>query len=361
VNVSTSWLLITVIMVGLFAPRIHGWLPGISALGAVLVALGYTLILAVSVLIHELGHAFTARTVGWTGSTIEITLWGGHTTFNEVDSTPGRSLVVSFAGPAANLILGGMAIAAVLTLDPAGVPRALLVMGAWGNLLLGVFNLLPGLPLDGGRLVEAIGWRVSGSRATGTIAAGWAGRIVALLGVAALVVSIVRDVNSPPFLELAIGIAVLLPLFTGAGSAIRYGRLRRRVEGLSLQALTSPLVILDPGSSVQDAEAAGVDRGTVVMVSMAAGSGPSLLRILPEAVAAVAPEDRRGTPATRAGVAADDAGRLTHDATGDAIVEAVISSVSGSALIVDDRGTPIGAIRRENLISALEGADQRNV
>jgi hypothetical protein len=42
-------------------------------------------------------------------------------------------------------------------------------------------------------------------------------------------------------------------------------------------------------------------------------------------------------------------------------VEAVISSVSGSALIVDDRGTPIGAIRRENLISALEGADQRNV
>jgi Zn-dependent protease len=357
VAVSTSWLLITVVMVALFAPRIHGWLPYVGAFGSILVALGYTLLLALSVLAHELGHAFTAKAFNWTGSTIEITLWGGHTTFREVNSTPARSLLVSVAGPLTNLVLGGAALAWILVAHPGGVPGALLSMAAWGNLLLGAFNLLPGLPLDGGRFVESLGWRLSGSRATGTVAAGWAGRIVAILGAAALVANVVRTPTVTPFIEVAIAITVLLPLWGGASSAIAHGRLHQRIERLDVPSLAAPVAVLAPEATVADAVAAGVSSGTVVIGAAVAPDGTrSLLRIHPDAVATVADEFRGRTPAVMAGVAADDMARVPLSAPGEALVDAVIGSTSGTALVLDQTGRIVGAVGQDQLIGALEAA-----
>ncbi len=361
IAVSTSWFLITVVMVAIFAPRIHGWLHGVSYTVAVLVALGYTLILALSVLAHELGHAFSAKAFRWTGSTIEITLWGGHTTFNEVNSTPLRSLAVSVAGPAVNLALGAAALVWLTLGHPAGVTGALLAMTAWGNLLLGAFNLLPGLPLDGGRFVESLAWKITGSRASGVIAAGWAGRIVTVLGGAWLVADFLRAPSALPYLQIVIAVAVLLPLWSGASASISYGRLRRRVETLDLGAVTCPVTLLESDASVADAEAAGVLDGTVVMSTVADRDGRQhRLWILPEAVAAVPAQERRGTPATRTGVVGDDADQLPQDATAEEIVDAVVASAAGAALLMDPHGRAVGAVRRDKLIAALERDDPKN-
>lgn len=361
IAVSTSWFLITVVMVALFAPRIHGWLPELSFAGAVLVAIGYTLILALSVLAHELGHAFSAKAYGWTESTIEITLWGGHTTFNEVNSTPLRSLVVSVAGPAVNLVLGGAALAWLQLGGPGGVAGALLAMTAWGNLLLGAFNLLPGLPLDGGRFVESLSWKITGSQALGIIAAGWAGRIVTVLGACWLVADFFRAPSAVPYLQIVIAVAVLLPLWSGAGASISYGKLRRRVETLDLETVTSPVTELRSDASVADAEAAGVLDGTVVMTTFVDPDGlRHRLLILPEAVATVPSGDRRGTPATRAGVVADSTDLVPAGAAAPEIVDTVIASGSGMALLTSADGRTVGAVRRVELIAALERDEGKN-
>lgn len=357
VALSTSWLLITVVMIVLFAPRIRSWLPSVSWPAAAGVALLYTVILAVSVLLHELAHAVAARSVGWTGSSIEITLWGGHTTFREIDSTPGRSLLVSLVGPAVNLLLGGLCWGLQEGLEPGDLTGLLLGMATWSNLAVGVFNLLPGLPLDGGRLVESAAWRITGSRAKGTIAAGWAGRILVVVGVAAAVGSWVAQRSAPSLLPLIVVVAVLLPLWTGAGAAIEHGRLRLRVASLSAGRLMVPVVMLPETASVADAVAQGV-RGRVVVLAREPGTG-HLLRILPEAVEAVPEPAMAGTPVARAGVVAEDAGLVTTAADGDDLVAAVATSVSGTVLVMDGADRCVGAILKEDVIAVLTGHDEK--
>ncbi|MFI5086691.1 MAG: site-2 protease family protein, partial [Actinomycetales bacterium] len=158
-----SWFVIAAFTVITFGPRL---LSGTPALGvnAYLIALVYALLLLFSVLVHELAHALMARTFGWPTQKIVLNLWGGHTQFENFTATPARSLVVAFAGPVANLVLAGAGwiVISVLPARPdtltLGVVGLLANIFMWANLLIGGFNVLPGLPLDGGRLVESIVW-----------------------------------------------------------------------------------------------------------------------------------------------------------------------------------------------------------
>lgn len=359
VAVSTSWFLITVGMVAVFAPSIRDVLPYLGWVAAAGVALLYALILAISVLLHEVAHAVAARAMGWKDSRIEITLWGGHTSFEADHPTPGQSVLVSVVGPAVNLILGGLGFALVQILHPTGVADLLLYMAVWSNLAVGVFNLLPGLPLDGGRIVESIGWKITGSQGKGTVAAGWAGRIVVLAIAAFLAWQVLVNKVDFGLFTLALLAVVLVPLWTGAGSSIKHGRLRTRLEGMSAQELISPVTMLPAGSSVAGAEAAGVYGRTVVLAEDP--SGAHLLRILPEAVDAVPPQLRAGTPVTQAGVLADDGVVLPPTADGDAIARAALASVSGTVLVVDSDGRCIGAVRREDVIAAIEGRVRKEI
>lgn len=357
VALSTSWLLITVGMVALFAPRIMQSLPSLGWLAAAGVALVYALILAVSVLLHEVAHALAARSVGWTGSSIEITLWGGHTSFREVNSTPGRSLYVSLVGPLVNLVLGGVGLLLMQGQALYGVPGLLLSMAVYSNLAVGVFNVLPALPLDGGRIVESLVWQITGSQAKGTIAGGWAGRVLVGLGVVFLAIFWIRAQDGAPIILLVLALVVLLPIWQGASAALRHGRLRRSLEQVNVQRLMSPVDMVPVGTSVAGAIDAGVLEGTVILAMDP--ERQHLLRVMPEAVLAVPEALRAGTPVTRAGVPADDAGVVTLASDGDALVRAVVESVSGTVLVVDQDGQCIGAVRREVVIAAIEGSGRK--
>lgn len=353
VALSTSWLLITVGMVALFTPRILESLPTLSWVAAAAVALAYAVILAISVLLHEVAHALAARSVGWTGSSIEITLWGGHTSFREVDSTPGRSLYVSLVGPLVNLVIGGVGLLLMQGQPLYGVPGLLLSMAVYSNLAVGIFNVLPALPLDGGRIVESLVWQLTGSQAKGTIAGGWAGRILVGLGVVALAVFWVRGAQGPSLILLVLAVVVLLPIWQGASAALNHGRLRLSLEQVNIEALMSPVEMVPAGTSVAGAIELGVLDGTVILAMDP--ERQHLLRVMPEAVLAVPEQLRAGTPVTRAGVPADDAGVVTLGSNGDALVRAVVESVSGTVLVVDQDGQCIGAVRREVVIAAIEG------
>ena len=115
-----SWFVITAFIVLVFGPRVINAFPGIG-LGAYAVALGYALLLAASVLLHELAHALTARAFGWPTTRIVLNLWGGHTQFATFNASPGRSLVVALAGPAANFVLAGVGWGILQVMAPGSV------------------------------------------------------------------------------------------------------------------------------------------------------------------------------------------------------------------------------------------------
>ena len=133
------------------------------------------LFLAVSVLVHELAHVLVARRLGIRASTITLFVFGGVSSMDDKATRPRTELLVSLAGPLASLslgLLGGLAIALTYAggagisagLENGSMPGVILYYLAIANLALGVFNLAPAFPLDGGRILSAVLWAATGDR-----------------------------------------------------------------------------------------------------------------------------------------------------------------------------------------------------
>lgn len=150
------------------------------------VALAYSmgvvmaLLLFSSVVLHELGHSLVARSQGIKVNSITLFLFGGIASIEEESKTPGKAFQVAIAGPVVSLglavLLGAIAYAVP---DPTSVVNVLASNLAWTNLILALFNLIPGLPLDGGQVLKAAVWKVTGSRFKGIH---WAARTGKILG-----------------------------------------------------------------------------------------------------------------------------------------------------------------------------------
>lgn len=138
----------------------------------------WSLVLLVSVIAHEAAHAVTAQAGGLHVQRIVCDVWGGHTSFLPVGLKPGRAAWVALAGPLANLALAVVALAVGLAV-PATASAAEPFL--WMNGALFLFNVLPGLPLDGGQVVSALAWKVTGDRTQGWFVGAWAGRGVTIL------------------------------------------------------------------------------------------------------------------------------------------------------------------------------------
>lgn len=153
------------------------------------------LVLLSSLLAHELAHALVARRVGVTTDSVTLWLFGGVTTLQGEAPTPKAAFRIAVAGPATSLALSVAFAGLAITLESAHI-AVIVVSVAWWlsavNLLLGLFNLLPGAPLDGGRVVRALLWQRHGDRVRAAVGAARAGRIVAIvlitLGLAEFVV-----------------------------------------------------------------------------------------------------------------------------------------------------------------------------
>jgi Zn-dependent protease/CBS domain-containing protein len=177
VGVSASWFLILFLYIFWFQDQFTQIL-GDSTLGfttAVLTALGFF----GSILLHELGHAFVARREGIDVTAIELFMFGGFTRMSRAADTPGQEFRIAAAGPAVTFLIAavGFAVgvlvmgfdafrdAATLRGDaPSDVFDLWLSFLVSINVLLLVFNLVPAFPLDGGRIAQAIAWRITGNR-----------------------------------------------------------------------------------------------------------------------------------------------------------------------------------------------------
>ncbi len=131
------------------------------------------LLLFGSVVLHELGHSLAARSQGIKVNSITLFLFGGVASIDRESKTPGEAFQVAIAGPAVSVTLFGLFYALSQALPPSSLGQNIVSGLAHINLVLALFNLIPGLPLDGGQVLKAAVWKLTGNRFQGVR---WAAR-----------------------------------------------------------------------------------------------------------------------------------------------------------------------------------------
>lgn len=261
------------------------WVGGVIAAAALLASL----------LVHELAHAIVARRNGVRVEGVTFWLFGGLAKLGSDAPTPRAEWRIAAVGPATNLVVGAAAFGAAQALAAFSAPQvAVAVAGyiVWVNAMLGVFNLLPAAPLDGGRILRAVLWRRHGSRERATVTAAKAGQVMGslLMGVGAMQFLLVSAVGG--VWTAIIGFFV----FGAAGAEARDTVTRNALEGLTVRDLLPPGEPLPavPGwrtvAAFLDTYQRTGDTRTVLPVQDFSGSPAGLVALAH--LAAVRPENR---------------------------------------------------------------------
>ncbi|WP_457208440.1 site-2 protease family protein [Nocardioides sp. P5_C9_2] len=230
VLVTSSWFLVAGLIAFAIAPRIELAQPG---LGFFKYAAGllFAVMLYLAVLVHEASHALVAQRYGYVVNSITLHFLGGMTEIDGAARKPRQEFWIAVVGPLASIAVGVVAAAAWFVV-PEGLVQVTIEGLAAANLLIGVLNLVPGLPLDGGRVLKAFVWGVSGNEHRGTLVAGWGGRITAVAVLAwPLLQRELFDVE-PTLLDYVLVFVLAVFLWTGATGAMAQARLRRRLPYL---------------------------------------------------------------------------------------------------------------------------------
>jgi Zn-dependent protease len=183
-SIHPSWLVIAfLITYSLAVAQFPAQFPGWSPAQYWLVAAATAVLFFASVLAHELSHAIVARRFGLRVAGITLFIFGGATSLDGDSRTPREEALMAIAGPATSIVIGValLGIDAVITQPQIG---ALVGWLGFINITLGVFNLIPGFPMDGGRVLRALLWRLRGDRLVATRNAAMIGRVFAYLLVA---------------------------------------------------------------------------------------------------------------------------------------------------------------------------------
>lgn len=354
VRLSWSWLLIAAVITLAFGPQIQRALPSLGG-GAYAVALGYAVLLALSVLAHEAAHALTGCAFGQRTEEIALTLWGGHTQFRSPSARPLDTVLTAMAGPTANLVLAGLAHLAARAVAGPSVPALLVEVTVWANLLLAAFNALPGTPLDGGRMVESAVWAATGSRARGVEAAGWAGRVVAVGVLAAVLGPPILAGRAPDLFVVVLAAWVALTLWRGADDAVRHGRWSRRLETLRLEQVETPAVALPEHLGVAEALAQADDGRRAVVAVDGAGRPRGVLDLT--AAVALTPARRTTTPLAAVAVALAPEAVLVRDdvpASGPDLAARLADPQTPVWVLTDAHGLVRSVVPRETILAAVD-------
>lgn len=257
IHVSASWLLFALIVVVLYTRVLRGiedsWMVSIAF------AVGLALLWGLSVLLHELGHVAAATVMRSRVYRVEIGFLGGVTTTSTTDERPSEEFWVSIAGPAVSLLLAAPGVVAAF----AGSTLSFGLHGSLGilvgtftlsNLAVAVFNLLPGLPLDGGRVLVALLWRRKGdqfaaARTAATVGQGIAVALVVLIVALGIIVEVGRRQ-----LPLMIGLVIVaLMMWSMARQSRRAADQEQRLARQPIAAHIQMVATVPAGTSVHDA------------------------------------------------------------------------------------------------------------
>jgi Zn-dependent protease len=348
VYVSPYWFLIAAVFVLLYANSLEH-----SENGAMryVIAAVFVVLLWVSVLIHELSHCVVARAFQLPVRRILLYPLGGFSEIEEEAQTPAREFLLAAAGPAMSLVLAaiGFGLTRIFT---TGTTELLVEQLMWVNLLVGLFNLLPGLPLDGGRMLRAGIWKVTHRPNQATLGAAWTGRVLAAAMLLVPFVLFARDSNSDQVFDAAWLAVIAAFMWLGAGQAIRVTKIRDKLPALQARLLARRAIPIQ--ASLPLAEAIRRADAAQARALVVVDHEDKPIAIVNESAVMATPPQRR--PWIEAGSLArslDENMVLPADLSGMALLEAVRKAPASEYLLVEPSGKVFGVLAARDLDHAF--------
>ncbi|MCZ4498260.1 MAG: rip3 [Marmoricola sp.] len=350
VYVQASWFLVAAVIAVLLEQRVEEVHPG---LGAWKYAAGvvFAVLLYGSILLHEMSHALMAQRVGMRVRSISLQFLGGTTEIDGESATAGHEFKIAVVGPITSLLVGFGALA-LLLLEPHGLTELAIQGLAASNIVVGVLNLVPGLPLDGGRVLRAAVWQATGNMHRGTIAAAWGGRIAAVLALLWPVLSSSVLGNTVDLFDYLFAFLVGSFLWSGASASLANAQLRRRLPALRARQLARRAVAVADDLPVSEAVRRAQEAGAGGMVTTA--SDGSLVGVVSEAALLSTPEDRRAwIPVSSVSRSLAEGLVLGADLAGEDLVMAMARTPASEYVLVEPDGSVYGLLATHDVDAAF--------
>jgi Zn-dependent protease len=350
VHVSASWFVIAGVFIIMFAQNGDSALTGTARYA---VAAAFVLLLYVSVLIHELSHSIVARGFGLPVRRILLYPLGGVSEIEQEPQTPMREFLVSAAGPVLSLVLGYASLGLTKVVDEGSIPWIVLRQVMVANFIVAIFNSLPGLPLDGGRMLRAIIWKLTGRPPVATIVAAWVGRALAIALLVAIPLRIAPALGGS--VTSIIWVAVIAAfMWTGAGQAIKATKFRQRLRELQARKLARRAISVLASTPLSEAIRQADESRALAVVVVDNDSKP--IAILNEAAVTATPPQRR--PWIEAGTLARSIEPelvLPADLSGMALLEAMRKAPASEYLLVEPSGQVYGVLAARDVDGVFSG------
>jgi Zn-dependent protease/CBS domain-containing protein len=352
IYVSANWLLFLAFVTAQFAPAVGRAVPGIGG-GRYAVAAAFAVFLGLSILVHEAAHCFVALRLSIPVQRISLSFLSGHSALAREPIKPGHAAAIAVVGPLTNLVIAGAA-AVVHGWLPSGGIGVLLAAGvAWSNAVVGLYNLLPGLPLDGGQLLRALIWRVRGNVRDGTLGASWSGRVIALgIGVFAFTLLARGSANAQPQALWAMLVAALM--WASSTSVLRQQEVRDRLPDISAHALARSAIEVRADLPLAEAVRRAQVAGAHGIVIVDADGRPEA--VASEARVTATPAARR--PWVTIGSVSQTVSPnafLDASLTGEELIGRLRAAPASEYVVVDHAGAVFGVLAARDVATALAG------
>lgn len=257
-----SWLVVAAILSYMLASysqitslHLGGW--------RYIAAFIFVVALYLTIFVHEISHALMARRLGMPVRYISLNFLGGMTALENETENAMDSFKVAVVGPLTSLVIGAVFVGIDAT-HPTGFVGVLVQGLAWSNVAIGILNLVPGFPLDGGRILYAISWRLTGSQDRALLIAGQVGRAAVIIFVVLPLILVPREQN-PLFSAILSVVIIASFVWLGSTAAVRTAKIRMRLPAIHARQLARPVIVV-PGDlpiaeavrRAQEANAGGI-------------------------------------------------------------------------------------------------------
>lgn len=352
-TVANSWFLIVALIAIVMEPRIQEVAPGIGG-WAYLVGAAFAVLLYGSVLLHEISHALAARAFQMPVTSINLHFLGGATEIEGEASTPWREFVIAVVGPLTSLAVGAVAFVAIDLFD-GGLLRFSVASLAGANLIVGVLNLAPGLPLDGGRVLQSAVWGVTKRRTTGVTVAAWGGRLAAIAAVSYAPLIAPALGYRATVIDYLVGFMLGAFLWAGATQALQVSRLRVRLPGIIARTIARPAIgvpadlpLAEGIRRAQEAQAGSI----VVLTSDGRPSGI----VIEDAVKSTPEERRPWVPTGDVARRLEDGLMLEADLSGEPLLRAMNRTPASEYVLIEADGSIYGVLASKDVDAAFQSA-----
>lgn len=350
IHVRSSWLLVAVLIAFVLQPRIEQIAPGLGALAYVAGA-AFAVLLYFSVLLHEVSHALVAQALGMRVRAVTLTFLGGHTEIEGEMRRPRDEFLTSVVGPLTSLAVAAAAWG-VTGLLSGGLMLFATETLAVANLVIGVLNLVPGLPLDGGRMLRAGAWAATGRPHLATVIAAWAGRLVALSVLAyPLVLSEGLGWNLN-ILDYVLAAVLASFLWAASTQSLRQAQAMRRLPQLNARPLARRALGVPAGVPLAEAVRRANEAGAGALLVVDEHGLPTA--VVSEEALQATPEDRRPWLTTGSVARTLEPGMtLPADLSGAQLVRAMQQQPATEYLLVEADGSLFGVLVAADVTAAF--------